>query len=289
MSDFSASYLEIEPRELVKYLLRETGQAQRDSVNPADFLELLGLEHLSLDFNLELPDDAKVTVGRAMPRALISFDDRLVATDSGLKENRRRFSVLHEIGHFVLPNHEHKFYVCDDVGLSFATRLTLEREASDFAADLLFQGDRFALEANSQAVSASVVKTLAQKYRASYEATARRLVEKNFRPCMLVVFKKEPTTAGVDIDETPIWSVRYCVPSAVFKAQYFEKLSGTVATEVVGAVTQPGRDIADSFVREVSVRSSIDSKATQFQAEFFSNTFNIFCLLTPETAQRKSP
>lgn len=281
MSDFSASYLEIEPRELVKHLLRQAGQDKRDSVNPADFLEFLGLEHLSFDFNLELPDDAKATIGGARPRALISFDDRLVATDSGLIETRRRFSVLHEIGHFILPNHEHKLYVCDDMGLSFSTRLTLEREASDFAADLLFQGDRFTLEANSQPVSASVVKKLAEKFRASYEATARRLVEKNFKPCMLVAFKEDSTTAGIDINETSTWSVRYCVASALFKTRYFEKLSGTVAPEVVVAVTQPRRDIANSHVSEVSVRSSTDSKATQFQAEFFSNTWNIFCLLTP--------
>ncbi|NQT38494.1 MAG: ImmA/IrrE family metallo-endopeptidase [Planctomycetes bacterium] len=281
MSDFSSSYLEIEPRELVKHLLRQAGQGERDSVNPADFLEFLGLEHLSFDFNLELPDDAKATIGGAKPRALISFDDRLVATDSGMREPRRRFSVLHEIGHFILPSHEHKLYVCDDKGLSFATRLTLEREASEFAADLLFQGDRFALEANSQPVSASVVKVLAEKYRASFEAAARRLVEKNFKPCMLVVFKEGPTTADVNIDKTPTWSVRYCIASAMFKTRYFEKVFGTVAPDVVVAVTQTGRDIADSCVSEVSIRSSVDSKATQFQAEFFSNTWNIFCLLTP--------
>jgi len=250
MSDFVAGYLEIEPRELVKHLLRQAGQDKRDSVNPADFLEFLGLEHLSFDFNLELPDDAKATVGRARPRALISFDDRLVATDSELSDSRRRFSVLHEIGHFILPNHEHKLYMCDDVGLSFATRLTLEQEASGFAAGLLFQGNRFTLEANSQPVSASVVKELAEKFQASYEATAA-------------------------------WSVRYCVASAVFKTRYFEKISGTVAPEVVAAITRRGRDIADSCVSEVAVKSSTDSKATQFQAEYFSNTYNIFCLLTP--------
>ena len=113
-------------------------------------LDLLGLEFTSFDFQLELPDDAKETVGGAKPRALISFSDRLVATDATLSESKTRFSVLHEIGHFVLPKHQHKLYICDDQGLSLATRLVLEKEASEFAADLLFLGDRFSLEANSR-------------------------------------------------------------------------------------------------------------------------------------------
>ena len=138
MTGFSGHFLEIQPRELVRYLLRTAGQYDRDSINPADLLDFLGLEFASFDFQLELPGEAKETVGGAKPRALISFSDRLVATDATLTENKARFSVLHEIGHFVLPKHQHKLYICDDQGLSLATRLVLEKEASEFAADLLF-------------------------------------------------------------------------------------------------------------------------------------------------------
>ena len=282
MSGFSASYLEIEPRELVRYVLRESGQRQRDSANPADILELLGLRHVSFSFELELPEDAKATIGGARPRALISFEDRIVATDSELNENRTRFSVLHEVGHFVLPHHEHTLYVCDDVGLGFSSRLVMEKEASEFAADLLFLGDRFSLDANSRPISALSVKEFATKYRASFEATARRLVEKNFQPCMLAVFKKEPGQGIDDLNDQPSWSVRYCVASALFKTRYFERVSGTVPQEVAAAVTEPGRDIAESHIDEVSVRSASRQDSLQFWGEFFSNTFNIFCFLRPK-------
>jgi hypothetical protein len=282
MTTFSATYLEIEPRELVTYVLRESGQFERESVSTANLLEFLGLDYVSFNFDLELPQEAKQTVGEARARALISFGDRIIATDSNLDENRTRFSILHEVGHFVLPHHEHSLYVCDDVGLSPATRLVFEKEASEFAADLLFLGDRFALEANSQAISASTVKALATKYSASFEATSRRIVEKSFRPCMLIVFKKEPRQSGGELAQLPNWSVRYCVASATFKTQYFESVSGTVPAEVVAVVTQPGRDIADSYSIEVAVRSSSEQKEFQFSAEFFSNKYNVFCLLTPK-------
>ncbi len=282
MTTFNATYLEIEPRELVTHLLRESGQFDREAVSTANLLEFLGLNYVSFNFDLELPQEAKQTVGDARPRALISFGDRIVATHSDLDENRTRFSVLHEVGHFVLPHHEHSLYVCDDIGLSPATRLVFEKEASDFAADLLFLGDRFALEANSRVINASTVKELATKYCASFEATARRIVEKSFRPCMLVVFKTEPRQSGDELAQLPTWSVRYCVASATFKTQYFESVSGTVPTEVVAVVAQRGRDIADSHSIEVTVRSSSQQKEFQFSAEFFSNTYNIFCLLTPK-------
>jgi len=282
MTTFNATYLEIAPRELVTYLLRESGQYERESVDTARLLGFLGLDYVSFNFDLELPPEAKQTVGDARPRALISFGDRIIATDSDLDENRTRFSILHEVGHFILPHHEHSLYVCDDIGLSPATRLVFEKEASEFAADLLFLGDRFALEANSRSIGASTVKELATKYGASFEATARRLVEKSFRPCMLVVFKKEPRQSGGELAQLATWSVRYCIASATFKTQYFESVSGTVPTEVVAVVTQPGRDITDSRSIEVTVRSSSDQQESRFFAEFFSNTYNIFCLLTPK-------
>lgn len=279
---FKASYLEIEPRELVRFLLREAGQCDRNSVNPADLLGLLGLQYVSFDFDLDLPDEAKQTVGGTRPRALLSFDDRIVATDSGLNDKRTRFSVLHEIGHYVLPNHEHALYVCDDLGLSFGSRLVFEKQASEFAAELLFLGDRFSLEANSRPINAMTVKELADKCRASFEATARRLVETSFRPCMLVVFKEEPKRTNEDLTKDPSWSVRYCVASAHFKNRYFEKVFGSVPPGIAAKVTEPGRDIADSCVAEIPVRLSSEQTRLVFQGEYFSNAYNIFCLLTPK-------
>jgi len=191
-----------------------------------------------------------------------------------------RFSVLHEIGHYVLPHHEHTLYVCDDVGLSFSTRLVMEKEANEFAADLLFLGDRFSVEANCRPIDARTVKDLANKYRASFEATARRLVESNFRPCMLVAFKLEQKGDTVDVDAVPIWTVRYCVASPTFKTTYFEKISGVLPAETVAAVTQPGRDIVDRVVGEVEIASRAGNAKTTFRTESFSNTYNFFCLMT---------
>jgi Zn-dependent peptidase ImmA (M78 family) len=283
VTTFNASYLELEPHELVRQLLREAGQADRSSVNPAELLDFLKLEYLSFDFQREIPEEAKSTVGGGPPRALLSFNDRVVATDESLIDVRSRYCVLHEIGHYVLPHHEHALYVCDDVGMSYATHLLFEKEANAFAAELLFLGDRFTVEANSQMPSALTVKTLATQYDASFEATARRLVEKNFRACMLVVFKKQSGRSQIDTNTPPKWIVRYSVASPAFKNKYFERITnGSVPDDVARLVTRTGRDIADSERRDLFVRTSKEDEGNRFRAEYFSNTYNVFCLLTPD-------
>jgi hypothetical protein len=281
MTTLSASYLEIEPRELVRHLLRSTSQCDRDCVNVRELLDFLKLDYLSFSFAAELPDEAKRSLMGATPRALLSCADRLIATDDSLDESRARFSVLHEIGHYVLPNHEHALYLCDDIGLTYATRLMMEKEANELAADLLFLGDRFSAEANARPINAATVKQLAARYQASFEATARRLVEKNFRPCLLVSFKQEDQRKIIDVDATASWVVRYCVASAIFKTTYFEKVTGKAPREAVAAVTQPGRDIANGYVCEIGIPILPGSEPKQFHAEFFFNRYNVFCLLMP--------
>lgn len=277
--DFKANYLEIEPRELVHYLLHESGQDQRDAVNPADVLSLLKLDYETFDFDSALPEEARGEGNR--PRALLSFPDRLVAVHSAVRDRPARFSVLHEIGHYVLPNHQHRLYLCDDQGLGFSARLSLEREANEFAADLLFQGDRFTLEANSHPIAATTVKTLGKKYLASFEATARRLVERNLRPCMLIVFGKESSRATIDIDSPPVWSKKYAVASVPFRTALFTDVqSAVVPVEIAAELTKSGRDIAEGYACTVSVKTP-SGERTPLQAEFFCNQYSIFCFLTP--------
>lgn len=281
MTSFQASYLELEPRELVRFLLRESGQVDHDAVNPAELLDYLKLDYLSFDFGRELPQEVQRRVSSGQPRALLSFSDRLVATDHSLSANQTRFSVLHEIGHYILPHHQHTLYVCDELGMSASTRLAFEQEANAIAADLLFQGERFSLEANSHTPSAAAVKQLAEKYKASFEATARRMVEKHFRPCLLGVFKQDSGRQMVDTAAAPSWTIRYCVSSPSFKARFFDRVSGSIPAPLLARVTVPGRDIADSVCEQVHIGAPTGGDPRRFNAEFFWNTYNVFCLLTP--------
>lgn len=278
MAGFKASYLEIEPRELVHFLLKESGQYARDAINPSDLLKYLKLHFLSFDFDTNLPSEAKPEAGR--PRALLSFQDRLIAVDEALSRRRRRFSVVHEIGHYVLPAHQHSLYLCDSMGMSPWTRLTFEKEANEFAADLLFKGGLFAVDAAGMEISVKTVVALARKYEASFEATARRLVEKSLRPAMLVVFKSAAGATQIDSDAEPVWEVRYCAASPVFKARFFPRVTGNVPPDVASKLLSPGRDIEESIVCDITLSGDREERPP-FRGEYFCNQYNIFCLLTP--------
>jgi hypothetical protein len=275
----SASHLEIQPHEIVRFLLAESGQDKRDAVNVSDILKLLRLEYLSFDFDSALPEGART--GGKNPRALLSFPDRVVATHSRLIPVRERFSILHEVAHYVLPNHRYRLFLCDDAALAGNSNLVLENEASVVAADLLFQGDRFTLEANSQPITAATVKLLADKYNASYEATARRLAEKSLRPCMFLSFRREEADESrINLDAKPIWHIRYCVGSPTFVARYYARAQGTMDPSEAAVLTQPGRDIAESITTEVPIKGPA-GEDWRFVGEFFFNQYNIFGFLTP--------
>ncbi|MDD5063636.1 MAG: ImmA/IrrE family metallo-endopeptidase [Phycisphaerae bacterium] len=273
MNNFKANYLEIEPRELVRYLLIESGQESREALNPAKIIDLLKLNLMVLDFNSIF--SSQLTLTGEKPRAMLSFHDRLIASDNELSEKRMRFSVCHEIAHYVLPNHQHSLYLCDNKGLSFSTQLILEKEANEFAIDLLLMGNNFTLESNSQKISAETVKQLGEKYKVSFEAIARRLVEKNFKHCMLVVFEKEAGRSRIDPDIEQNWQVRYCIASPPFKTQYFTQVRGKAPPDVVAQLSTSNIGITDSIHKEISI------KPYKFDAEFFTNKYNIFGFFVP--------
>lgn len=282
MTEFAASYQHLESAELVRYLLNASGQLSLNRVNPKDLLDYLELEYLCFSFRTELPQEAKESFRGETPRAMISFRDRLVASDDTLGETRTRFSVLHEIGHYILPSHQNSLYVCDARSMSYWTHLTFEKEANQVAADLLFLGERFDIEANSREISAATMKTLAEQFGASFEATARRMVERSYKPCMLVCFQNS-APAGVDNAALPNWQIRYCVPSPAFENRFFEKLrNGIVPTSVWDLISAPGRNVDESETVNLTIECGRPPAPKPFSSEYFFNRHNVFCFLIPE-------
>ena len=261
------------PDELVEYLLAETGQLEPGPIEPEPILEVLSLSRISTRFEQSLPEAR--TAGGDPVRALLDYSERLIAIDSTLSEKRSRFSALHEIGHYVLPEHLGQIIVCGDQDFSVNAARVQEREANAFAAELQFKGRRFKLETAALPVSAATVKQTAEVFGTSFESTARHLVEGNLRPCLLAVFQDGGLTeAGVRRS-----SVRYSIASPSFAQRYFRGLSDD-DDAVVAQVWVPGRDIADSIVTSVNIRTGRDVTTT-FRAEYFFNGYVAFCLLTP--------
>jgi hypothetical protein len=264
------------PDELVEYLLAETDQRGVGPTDSTSLAEFLGLRSISTDFAETLPEAR--TVSGDTVRALLDYRERLVVVDAALDVRRSRFSSLHEIAHYVLPDHTGQIIVCGERDLGFRAVRVEEREANAFAAELQFKGRRFKLETASLPISAVTVKETAGAYDASFESTARHLVETSLKPCLLAIYADN----GWDNDGTRRSSVRYSVASPSFGQRFGRRLTDE-NNEQVAAVWVPGRDIAESIVEEVAVETA-DGETTRFKAEYFFNGYSAFCLVTAPQA-----
>jgi hypothetical protein len=277
-----ADYLELEMPELAEHLLREAGQLGDAATNPAAIVEHLKLQFAMIDVAALLPSQRK------QPRGVLSYGDRIVGVDSSLKGNAHRasFTTVHEIGHYVLPNHRNDLYICDEQDLSFEAMLEIEQQANQFAAELLFKGDRFTREANDCTITPESIKTLALRYDTSFEAAARRFVERNAHACSLAVFGPAPGTGVIDTSRRGCWKHRYTVPSAEFRTRYFQSLRGEVPADVVKKLMVPGRDFAESVDNEIEIEAPGGQKH-QMHVLFFTNHHSIFGLVQPAGTGKK--
>jgi len=156
------------------------------------------------------------------------------------------------------------------------TQKRMETEANRFAADLIFQNDRFTRDAADDRLSMRAPLTLRDRYRASFEATIRRYVEKNPRPCALVVYR--PAKSG---DVEPPLEVQYTVRSASWRHFAYiipRQLSSPDSPEHrLFHHKSNGNEIVETeFV------AGGDAQAAQvFPSELFSNTYRVFQLVRP--------
>jgi IrrE N-terminal-like domain len=115
----------------------------------------------------------------------------IISYNSESNITRRRFTIAHEIGHFLLPFHDARAQ-CAKVDLGIIRSTTDERrarevEANRFAAALLLPERHFRADIRrlGQPETDHVIK-LSTKYRTSKEATARRYTELSDDPCAII-------------------------------------------------------------------------------------------------------
>ena len=222
----------------------------------------------------------KLSASRIDPkiRAMLDIHERLVLVHPTFSTHRERFTwaSLHEVAHFVIPDHREVLYKCSFQDLSYFTQRRLELEANRFASDLIFQNNVFTKESANHTLSLKVPLLLRDRYRASFESTIRRYVEKNPRPCALVVYRPseaddfEPVLEVQYSVRSPSWShFAYIIPrqrSSPDSPEHAAFHRKREAEEVTEAPFSTGRD---------------EQTTTVFPSELFCNTYKVFQLIHP--------
>ena len=119
----------------------------------------------------------------------------VILTRSGARKERRRFTIAHELGHFLMPSHKGNRQ-CTAADLRESRRDNDDRrqeaEANRFAAGLLMPRSWFTSDMNRLGdADLSHVQELAKRYQTSLEATINRYVKLSDDACAFVFSKDD--------------------------------------------------------------------------------------------------
>lgn len=112
----------------------------------------------------------------------------IIGVNAGIRElTRKRFTVAHEIGHFVIPHHR-EIPACVSGSIErFSRGLAVpELEANEFAAELLLPGKEVAGRLDLGNPSLSRISLVANDFETSLSATTWRFLDLTSQPCAMV-------------------------------------------------------------------------------------------------------
>ena len=259
---------EFSSEDIVRFLLEETSTygPPTNAERIARFLKL----SVRGFFHRQQRLDPKI-------RAYLWPAKREIGISKKLSRHRRKFSILHEVGHFVIPGHLDNLAASeklldDDQTLADHSVVQLEIDANRFAADCIFQLNRFQAYIDKHTLTWTNVSAFADKFDASLVATARRWVEASLAPCALIVFV--PITMGDDVR----LRYTYSVTSESFKKRFFARLTGFTLGEDSAAfhAFKNTRGYA-SLVERVNVQ--IENHQQEFDMMLFSTQYNVYGLI----------
>lgn len=149
-------------------------------------------------------------------RGILDRRERTVYLDPAIDhDGRRNFVALHEVTHDLLPWQQELAYADNDLSLSERVRRVFEREANQGAAELFFQGARFAKIAANYEIGVGAVGALSEQTGASLRATMRQFAESHRYPVCALALHPSPCQAAplgfrrFEVSESPDWTRRF--------------------------------------------------------------------------------
>jgi Zn-dependent peptidase ImmA (M78 family) len=112
----------------------------------------------------------------------------IVIRKSIREAGRKNFTLAHEIGHFLLPGHDQTELICTkaDVGNWGDGSKEIEREADEFAAELLMPSALVQRIIRSAAPSLQLIEKIASQFHTSLSAAAWRYCDLAKEQCAIV-------------------------------------------------------------------------------------------------------
>ena len=146
------------------------------------------VDELALEYSRQCFADSPIDTVRG--EDLDGFDGLLKANKARSKwlvlynsatpsEGRKRFTIAHEFGHYILHRHQQDLFECgdDDIETGDNNERDIEAEADLFASTLLMPLDDFRRQVDGQPISFDLLGHCADRYGVSLTAAALRWTE----------------------------------------------------------------------------------------------------------------
>jgi len=146
------------------------------------------VDELALEYSRQCFSDSPID--KVQGEAMDGFDGLLKANKSRSKwlvlynsatpsEGRKRFTIAHEFGHYILHRHQQDIFECGDGDIETGdnNERDIEAEADLFASTLLMPLDDFRRQVDGQPISFDLLGHCADRYGVSLTAAALRWTE----------------------------------------------------------------------------------------------------------------
>lgn len=154
-----------------------------------------------------------------------------IAKGNTKDSKKGRFTLAHELGHYFIDHHRHALecgkmqpHIHRYNPFGKNEEWTIEREADEFAAQLLMPLSLFKDDFRGQLFSGDLLQQVADKYQVSFSACALRYMRLNLIPIMLIYADEGMVKWQMRSDDFPFWRLRYGtnkVPENTVIGDYF--------------------------------------------------------------------
>ena len=253
-------------------------------LSPDEALEARNLEvaQLSLDdllVSANLPPEDHQSI-----QAMLDAQERMVVFRSGLPSQKKNWGSLHEVAHEFLPWQRELLYCCPLLSLPTNVQRQLEAEADVFAAEAFFFGQQFHKQAFAGDLGlTSAIELATSVYGTSFHSTFAHYVEESPVPLCLLVWK--PGSKNGFLPPCGELALHYYVKSKDF---HWHVAPGQVA-DPDEVVTKTFTDSILGVVNHELIIADGSGHRYSAQAESFSNSYNVFTLISQPTRKSVQP
>ena len=209
---------------------------------------------------------------------LIHIPSNEIILDQSLPENKKKFLKLHETGHGYLPHQREMFEIIEDGEMEISPDIEdlFEKEANNFAAEILFQIDSYEKVAADYLVSIRTPMELAKIFGSSIYASMRRYVQTHYSPIALAIYNKfsEADKSYYQLRRAPQYSNSFIKKFGLYNFP----LKSTTNDDLGGILNKSRLQTNNNIVIQ-----NLKNEYYLSNLQIFNNSYQIFVLLIPQS------